>query len=101
MSFGFPVTARWRPAHGSNKISLRGCQPKFQTYLALHKCTLLSKANESAEGVSGLILCLPWPSVVCQHRHCGMHVCSWFSGFCWGVLPSSPLILLLSSRISP
>lgn len=73
-------------------MSLRGCQPKFQTYLALqsnaHKYTLLSKANESAEGVSGLILCLPWPSVVCQHRHCGMHVCSWFSGFCWGMVPS-------------
>ncbi|KAM3660040.1 multivesicular body subunit 12B isoform 1-T1 [Ammospiza maritima maritima] len=76
----------------ATKMSLRGCQPKFQTYLALqsnaHKYTLLSKANESAEGVSGLILCLPWASVVCQHRHCGMHVCSWFSGSCWGVVPS-------------
>lgn len=78
MSLGFPIITRWRPAHakytGSNKINLqRGCWPKFQTYWALHKCTLLSKANESAEGVSGLILCLTWHSVVCQHRHCSMH----------------------------
>lgn len=75
--------------------------PKFQTYWALHKCTFLSEANESAEGVSGLILCLTWQSVVCQHRHCGMHAGSPCSVCCWAAQLSSPLIPLLSFRISP
>ena len=78
MNLGFPITGRWRPAHtkypGNSEINLRrGCWPKFQTCWALHKCTFLSKTNEGAEGVSGLILCLTWQSVVFQHKHCGMH----------------------------
>lgn len=78
MNLGFPIAGRWRPAHakcpGNSEVNLRrGCWPKFQTCWALHKHTFLSKANEGAEGVSGLILCLTWQSVVLQHKHCGMH----------------------------
>uniref|UniRef100_A0A8C4PAS1 Multivesicular body subunit 12B n=2 Tax=Dromaius novaehollandiae TaxID=8790 RepID=A0A8C4PAS1_DRONO len=101
MSLGFLTVARWRPAHakysGNSKINLRrGYWPKFHTYQALHKCNL-SKTNENAEGVSGLTLCLTWQSCRCASAQARWHACrlSVLCTFFWGMLQSSPLILLL------